>query len=194
MFSGIIAAIGELRHMTPSAAGIRASIHPGTLDLSDLNTGDSIAVNGICLTIVALAPNVVTVDISRETLMCTTGFSEGGAVNLEKSLKLGDRISGHFVFGHVDGVGEVADCTSDGDCLVATITAPQELARFLAPKGSIAVNGVSLTINEVSASEFAVNLIPHTLSSTNLKSLQRGSRVNLEVDMLARYVERMLAR
>jgi riboflavin synthase len=180
--------------MTPSAAGIRASIHPGTLDLSDLNTGDSIAVNGICLTIVALAPNVITVDISRETLMCTTGFSEGDAVNLEKSLKLGDRISGHFVFGHVDGVGEVADCTRDGDCLVATIAAPQDLARFLARKGSIAVNGVSLTINEVSASEFAVNLIPHTLSSTNLKSLQHGSRVNLEVDMLARYVERMLVR
>lgn len=193
MFSGIIAAIGEVRHVNATGTGLRISIHPGALDLIDLQTGDSVAVNGVCLTTVALAPGVLTMDVSHETLNCTTGFAEGDPVNLEKALKLGDRLSGHFVFGHVDGVGEVASCEPDGECIVASVSAPQTLARYLAQKGSIAVNGVSLTINEVAANTFRVNLIPHTLVSTNLKDLKRGSRVNLEADMLARYVERFIS-
>ncbi|MGH8717817.1 MAG: riboflavin synthase [Burkholderiales bacterium] len=193
MFSGIIVAIGEVRHVSQSGAGLRISIHPGMLDLSDVQTGDSVAVNGVCLTTVALAPNVVTMDVSRETLNCTTGFAEGDAVNLEKALKLGDRLSGHFVFGHVDGVGEVATCERDEDCVVLSVAAPPTLAKYLAQKGSIAVNGVSLTVNAVAGNIFRVNLIPHTLASTNLKLLKRGSRVNLEADMLARYVERFIS-
>jgi riboflavin synthase len=192
MFSGIVAAVGEVRHVTPSGTGVRVSIHPGTLDLADLQTGDSVAVNGACLTVVALAPNVVTVDVSRETLDCTSGFAEGEAVNLEKSLKLDDRVSGHLVSGHVDAVGEVKRCEGGGNCVVMTIKAPDTLAKFLARKGSIAVHGTSLTINDVKGSEFTVNLIPHTLAASNLKLLEAGSKVNLEVDMLARYVERIL--
>lgn len=193
MFSGIIVAIGEVRHVGQSGGGLRISIHPGMLDLNDVQTGDSVAVNGVCLTTVALAPNVVTMDVSRETLNCTTGFAEGDAVNLEKALKLGDRLSGHFVFGHVDGVGEVTTCERDGDCVVLSVAAPPTLAKYLAQKGSIAVNGVSLTVNAVAGNIFRVNLIPHTLASTNLKLLKRGSRVNLEADMLARYVERFIS-
>jgi riboflavin synthase len=192
MFSGIIAAVGEIRHVSESGTGLRISIHPGTLDLSDVQSGDSVAVNGVCLTAVALAPNVITMDVSRETLSCATGFAEGDAVNLEKALKLGDRLSGHFVFGHVDDVGEVTGCESDGECRVVSVEAPQALTKYLAQKGSIAVNGVSLTINEVAGSTFRFNLIPHTLASTNLKLLRSGSKVNLEADMLARYVERLL--
>jgi riboflavin synthase len=192
MFSGIIAAVGEVRHVTSSGAGSRVSVHPGALDLTDLQVGDSVAVNGVCLTLIALAPNVLTVDISRATLNCVCGFAERDAVNLEKSLKLDDRLSGHFVFGHVDGTGAVARCKADGSSVVLAVEAPGGLAKYLARKGSIAVNGVSLTINEVFGSEFTVNLIPHTLSATNLKLLRMGSEVNLEVDMLARYVERIL--
>ncbi|MGH8728234.1 MAG: riboflavin synthase [Burkholderiales bacterium] len=193
MFSGIIAAVGEVRHASESGTGLRISVHPGTLDMSDVQSGDSIAVNGACLTVVALAPNVITVDVSRETLNCTTGFGEGDRVNLEKSLKVGDRLSGHFVFGHVDGVGEVRECEPDGDCVVLSIAAPDALAKYLTPKGSIAVNGVSLTLNSVEKGVFSVNLIPHTLASTNLRLVSRGAKLNLEADMLARYVARFLS-
>ena len=193
MFSGIVSAVGEVKHVSPSGSGLRISVYPGSLDVSDLQTGESVAVNGVCLTIVALAPNVLTVDVSRETMSCTTGFAEGDAVNLEKALKISDRLSGHFDSGHVDGVGEVADCQADGNSVIATIVAPPLLHKYLARKGSITVNGVSLTINEVSGGRFLVNLIPHTLSATNLRLLQRGSSVNLEADMLARYVERMMS-
>lgn len=192
MFTGIIAASGEVRHVTPSATGLRISIHPGTLDLSDVQSGDSVAVNGVCLTAVALAPNVMTMDVSRETLRCITGFAEGDSVNLEKSLRMGDQLGGHFVFGHVDGVGVVKSCESDGDCVSLVVEAPKELTSYLAQKGSVALNGVSLTINEVTESEFRVNLIPHTLATTNLRLLRRGSKINLEIDMLARYVGRFL--
>jgi len=148
-------------------------------------------VDGVCLTAVALAPGAFVVDISRETLDCTVGFPLGREVNLEKSLRLADRLGGHLVSGHVDGVGTVTRFEQAGESWLLAIEAPRDLARYIARKGSIAVNGVSLTVNRVAGSEFEINLIPHTLAETNLRDMAHGVRVNLEIDMLARYVERM---
>ena len=158
-----------------------------------MQLGDSIAVNGVCLTVIALDGNAFTVDVSRETLNCTVALDAINApVNLEKALRLSDRLGGHLVSGHVDGVGEVVAFDDLGESWKLLIRAPQALAKFIAIKGSITVNGVSLTINQVQGNEFALNLIPHTLAMTNLKNLTAGSRVNLEVDLIARYVERMM--
>ena len=159
-----------------------------------MKTGDSIAVNGVCLTVVALAAARVDFEVSRETLACTAGFGEGVHVNLEKSLRLADRLGGHLVSGHVNGVGRVARFDAVGDNRLLAVTVPPELARYIARKGSVAVNGVSLTVNAVSAENgatFEVNLIPHTLAVTNLNELAAASKVNVEVDMLARYTERL---
>lgn len=193
MFSGIIADIGSISQATDRDGGLRLAIATSALDLSDVQAGDSIAVNGVCLTVVAHTVDSFTVDVSRETLNCTEGLDAIGApVNLEKALRLADRLGGHLVSGHVDGAGEVVEFTDLGESWDLVVRAPQALARYIAIKGSITLNGVSLTINRVNGSEFSVNLIPHTLAMTNLKSLRAGSRINLEIDLIARYVERMM--
>ena len=191
MFTGIIQAIGRIQEFEARGADARMVIQVGGLDLSDVALGDSIAVNGVCLTAVALTPASFTVDVSAETLRCTAGFAPGAEVNLEKALRLADRLGGHLVSGHVDGLGTVHRFAAVGESHQLDIDAPIELARYIIRKGSITVNGVSLTVNAVNGARFALNLIPHTLEMTMLKHLQAGSRVNLEVDMIARYVERM---
>ena len=193
MFSGIVADIGTIDRAEERDGGLRLSVSTGALDLSDVQIGDSIAVNGVCLTVVKKAGNTFSVDVSRETLDCTAGLDEQGApVNLEKALRLSDRLGGHLVSGHVDGVGEAVTFADLGESWKLVVRAPQVLAKYIAAKGSISINGVSLTINRVNGSEFSVNLIPHTVAMTNLKNLRAASRVNLEVDMIARYVERMM--
>jgi riboflavin synthase len=191
MFTGIVEAVGRIKHLSPLEAGLRLSIAPGSLDLADMKTGDSVAVNGVCLTVVALAPGTLTVDVSQETLTCTCGLDGPGEVNLEKALRLDDRLGGHLVTGHVDGVGTVTRFERVGECHTLSVRAPTGLGRYIARKGSIAVHGVSLTVNEVAGDEFTVNLIPFTLEATTLKDLASGARVNLEVDLIARYVERL---
>lgn len=194
MFTGIIQAVGHIQSLTERSGGdARVTIAGGGLDLDDVAIGDSIAVNGVCLTVVEKGPAHFSVDVSEETFSCTVGFAPGEAVNLEKALRLADRLGGHLVSGHVDGVGEVLRITPVGDSVRFDICAPQALERYLAPKGSIAVNGVSLTVNRVQGAEFSINLIPHTLEATMLRNLKPGDRVNLEADMLARYAERLLA-
>ena len=192
MFTGIIQAIGRIHEFEARGADARMVINGGGLDFSDVALGDSIAVNGVCLTAVALTPDSFTVDVSAETLRCTEGFVPGAEVNLEKALRLADRLGGHLVSGHVDGVGTVHRFAPVGESFLLEIDAPPALARYIIRKGSITVNGVSLTVNAVDGSRFALNLIPHTLEMTTLKNLKAGSRVNLEVDMIARYVERMM--
>ena len=193
MFTGIVEAQGAVSKSMSTGKDVRVSISAGTLDLSDVRVGDSIAVSGCCLTVVSLGPESFDVDVSQETLSCTAGFAAGDAVNLEKSLRLSDRLSGHLVSGHVDGVGEVVQMVRLGESWLLEVRMPPPLAKYLARKGAITVNGVSLTVNRVEDDRFAVNLIPHTVAVTNLQSLVSGSRVNLEVDLLARYVERLLA-
>jgi riboflavin synthase len=192
MFTGIVAAVGRIERVAPRAGGLRLAIDAGSLDLGDVAIGDSIAVNGCCLTVVRLAAPRFEVDVSQETIDCTTGLDAAGEVNLEKSLRLADRLDGHLVSGHVDGVGEVVAFEPAGESQRLVVRAPAELARYIARKGSIAVQGVSLTVNRVEGREFEINLIPHTLAVTTLKALAPGARVNLEVDLIARYVERML--
>jgi riboflavin synthase len=194
MFSGIIADVGHIANAADREGGLRLTINTNTLGLDDVQLGDSIAVNGVCLTVIALDGNAFTVDVSRETLNCTVGLDSLNApVNLEKALRLSARLGGHLVSGHVDGVGEVVAFDDLGESWKLLIRAPQLLAKFIAIKGSITVNGVSLTINQVQGNEFALNLIPHTLAMTTLKNLTGGGRVNLEVDLIARYVERMMS-
>ncbi|MBU1264419.1 MAG: riboflavin synthase [Thiobacillus sp.] len=191
MFTGIIQSIGRIHEYEARGADARMVIAGGGLDLSDVAPGDSIAVNGVCLTAVTLTPDSFSVDVSAETLRCTEGFMPGAEVNLEKALRLADRLGGHLVSGHVDGVGTVHRFVPVGESQLLEVDAPRELARYILRKGSITVNGVSLTVNHVDGARFALNLIPHTLEMTTLKHLQAGSRVNLEVDMIARYVERL---
>lgn len=192
MFTGIIEAVGRIKQVEQRDKGVRLTIASDRLDFSDVAVGDSIAANGVCLTVIALAGNAYTVDVSQESLSCTVGLGEPGEVNLEKAMRLSDRLGGHLVSGHVDGVGEVVKFEPVGESHLLAIRAPKELSRFIAPKGSITVNGVSLTVNEVRDGAFSINLIPHTVEVTTLKHLKPGARVNLEVDMLARYVDRLL--
>jgi riboflavin synthase len=191
MFSGIVAAVGTVRAVKPARGGVRLVVDSGRLGLKDVAAGDSIAVDGVCLTVVARRPRAFEADVSRATLACTTGFAAGRRVNLEKAMRLSDRIGGHPVSGHVDGVGRVTRRKAVGANRQLAVAAPRALAKYIARKGSIAVNGVSLTVNEVKGAEFEVNLIPHTLARTNLGRLRAGDRVNLEADLLARYAERL---
>ena len=193
MFTGIVAAVGHISKRRPLEQGVRLSIDAGGLDLSDLKIGDSIAHNGICLTVVKKLKAGYDVDVSLETLSCTTGLgaSGHGQLNLEKALRLADRLGGHLVAGHIDGVGEVTRLTRLGESYQLVIKAPKELAKYIARKGSITVDGVSLTTNSVAGRKFSINLIPHTWQVTTLKHLVVGAAVNLEVDLIARYVERM---
>jgi riboflavin synthase len=192
MFTGIVAAVGRIAAVTAAAGGASVRVDTADLALEDVAIGDSIAVNGVCLTVVTLLLGAFTVDVSHETLSCTVGFEPGAPVNLEKALRVSDRLGGHLVSGHVDGIGTVSRADALGGNRLLAIDTPPALAKYVARKGSIAVNGVSLTVNEVSGTRFSVNLIPHTLQATNLNALQTGSRVNLEVDMLARYLERLI--
>ncbi|MGB7481391.1 MAG: riboflavin synthase [Burkholderiaceae bacterium] len=201
MFTGIIAAIGKITDVQPlgtgTDAGVRLTVDAGGLPLADVALGDSIAINGACMTVIAKAANGFTVDVSRESLNRTVGLDAPGEVNLEKALTLADRLGGHLVSGHVDGLGTVASFAPVGESMELVIDAPAELGKYLAFKGSIVVNGVSLTVNAVTdgahACRFSINLIPHTTEVTTLKQLRAGDRVNLEVDLIARYVERMLS-
>jgi riboflavin synthase len=193
MFTGIVQAVGTIESVTPLEGGVRLTIETGGLELSDVALGDSICVQGACLTVVAAAERRLSFDVSRETLDCTAGLARPGNVNLEKSLALGDKLGGHLVTGHVDGIGEVLAFDAAGESRLLRVRAPQELARYIARKGSVTIDGVSLTVNRVENADFEVNLIPHTLEVTTLKRLAPGARVNLEVDLLARYIERMLA-
>jgi len=192
MFTGIVQAEGRIVEVGPHGGDRRLTIAGGGLDMSDVALGDSIAVNGVCLTVIAHDAEKFQVHVSAETLRCTTGLGVPGGVNLEKALRLSDRLGGHLVSGHVDGLGEVTRFEQAGDCMLLAIRAPHALSRYIATKGSITVDGVSLTVNIVERDDFTINLIPHTLEVTTLKRLKPGSRVNLEVDLIARYVERML--
>jgi riboflavin synthase len=193
MFSGIIADVGTITRAEDRDGGLRLSVETHALGMDDVQLGDSIAVNGVCLTVVKKEGDVFTVDVSRETLNCTIGLEAQGAhVNLEKALRLADRLGGHLVSGHVDGVGEVLSFTDLEESWTLTVRAPQALAKYIAVKGSITINGVSLTVNEVQGTVFNVNLIPHTLLMTTFKELHAGAKVNLEIDLIARYVERMM--
>jgi riboflavin synthase len=203
MFTGIVSGIGQIIDAQPAPGGaaqgkrLVVQAPPGYLD--DVQGGDSIALNGACMTVTAFdkATARFTLDISAESLDKTAGLGECGAVNLEKALRAHDRMGGHLVSGHVDGIGQVSHFAALGEHFELRVRAPRELARFLAYKGSITVNGVSLTVNRVSDAaqhcEFSINLIPHTLQQTTLGGLKVGTRVNLEVDLIARYVERMLS-
>jgi len=193
MFTGIVQAVGRIERFQPEAAGARLRVHAGGLDLSDVALGDSIAVNGCCLTVVARDGTGFEMDVSLETLDCTAGLEAGARVNLEKALRASDRLGGHLVTGHVDGAGVVRSVEPVGNNRVLHFTMPAALCRYVARKGSVAVNGVSLTVNAIHGDGFAVNLIPHTLAATNLGELRGGERVNLEIDLIARYVDRMLA-
>ena len=194
MFTGIVQAVGLIATAQAMSDGLKLTLDAGTLGLSDLGVGDSVAVSGCCLTIVSIDQTKLTFDVSAETLRCTARLDRPGPVNLEKALRLSDRLGGHLMSGHVDGVGIVTRferAASDGENVELEIEAPADLARFIASKGSIAVDGVSLTINAVAGRRFSVNVIPHTLAVTTLGSLASGARVNLEVDMIARYVARL---
>ncbi|MDV6343099.1 riboflavin synthase [Nitrosomonas sp. Is37] len=193
MFTGIIEAIGEIKQTTQKPNALGLQIAPGKLEMSDVKAGDSIAVNGVCLTVTSLANDFFTVDISEETLRCTYGLNKvGNYVNLEKAMRLTDRLGGHLVSGHVDGVGEVTKFEQVGENYLLTIKSPPSLLKYIAVKGSITVNGVSLTVNRIHDDILEINLIPHTLAETNLKYLKPGERLNLESDMLARYVARLM--
>jgi riboflavin synthase len=195
MFTGIIQAIGQIERVSTvpsdSAQDINLSIAVNGLDMSDVEVGDSIAVNGICLTAVSVSKTHFEADVSQETLSCTVGLDGPRAVNLEKALRLSDRLDGHMVSGHVDGVGQIVRFEPVGDCMLLALRVPNAMSRYIAVKGSIAIDGVSLTVNTVEKDTFSVNLIQHTLAMSTLNSLGVGSRVNLEVDLIARYVERM---
>lgn len=201
MFTGIVAAVGKISSITPlgeePGAGVRLNVDAGDLPMDDVALGDSIALNGACMTVVSKTGNGFAVDVSRESLNRTAGLDAIGEVNLEKALTLADRLGGHLVSGHVDGLGTVLRFDPVGESMELIVEAPRDMARYLAYKGSVVVNGVSLTVNQVrdteKGCEFSINLIPHTVQVTTLKHLKPGTRVNLEIDLIARYVERMLS-
>ncbi|KAG8149389.1 riboflavin synthase [Burkholderia catarinensis] len=201
MFTGIVAAVGRIESIqslgTSADAGVRLTVLAGGLDLADVALGDSIAIQGACMTVIEKTDAAFDVEVSRESLNRTVGLAEPGDVNLEKALRAHDRLGGHIVSGHVDGLGTVSRFAPVGESHELRIVAPRELGRYLAYKGSITVNGVSLTVNTVDdradGCEFSINLIPHTVEVTTLRHVKTGDQVNLEVDMIARYVERMLS-
>jgi riboflavin synthase len=201
MFTGIVAAVGRIESIQPLGsapeAGVRLTVHAGTLGLDDVELGDSIAIQGACMTVIAKTAHTFDVDVSRESLNRTAGLGQAGDVNLEKALRAHDRLGGHIVSGHVDGLGTVTRFEPVGESFELRVLAPRDIGRYLAYKGSITVNGVSLTVNAVEdrddGCEFSINLIPHTVEVTTLKHLVPDAQVNLEIDLIARYVERMLS-
>lgn len=194
MFTGIIAAVGQLKSLQSVGGDIRLHIDSAKLDLNDVKLGDSIAVNGVCLTVVEMASRSLQFDVSQETLQRTSlgQLKTGSEANLEKALAVGDRLGGHMVSGHVDGLGEVLSKTASARSWQYKIKVPAELERYIAEKGSITIDGVSLTVNGVFDGGFDINIIPHTLEETIIKHYQTGTKVNLEVDLIARYLERLL--
>lgn len=195
MFTGIVQAVGRIANVAKQGDGLRIAVDAGVHEFADVAVGDSVCVSGCCLTVVAIHGATLEFDVSSETQRCTTGLDATGDVNLELALRVGDRLGGHMTSGHVDGVGKVTRFAAiAGDAYGSwflEIEAPAELARFIAAKGSIAMDGVSLTVNAVAGACFAVNLIPHTLNVTTLKRLAPGAAVNLEIDIVARYVHRL---
>jgi riboflavin synthase len=194
MFTGIIQAIGTIATLESKGQDVRARVQTGKLDLSDVQLGDSIAVNGVCLTAVELPGDGFWADVSGETLSRTTfgGLHTGSQVNLEKALTPTTRLGGHLVSGHVDGIGEIISRSSDGRSERFVVRAPDDLAKYIAEKGSICVDGISLTVNSISGAEFELNIVPHTLDETTMSAFKPGTHVNLEVDVIARYLERLL--
>lgn len=192
MFTGIIESVGKLEKSVPLEDGVRWTLSTGSLSLEGVRLGDSIAVNGVCLTVIRFTDREFDADVSRASLQVIRPVSLGQRVNLERALKFGDALGGHLVSGHVDGVGRVTTFEAVGESHRLEIEAPFVLAKFIAKKGSIAVDGVSLTVNEVAGARFEINLIPHTISHTRFAELQVGDPVNLEVDLIARYCERLL--
>ena len=194
MFTGIVQDVGRVQACERRGGDVRLVIAGGRLELSGVRVGDSLCVQGCCLTVTELQGQTFAADVSRETLSLTTlgELKPGAAVNLEPALRAGDALGGHLVSGHIDGVARVTAVSDDARSQRLTIEAPAALARYLAPKGSVAVDGVSLTINSVDAVSFGVNIIPHTQTTTTLGALTAGARVNLEVDQVARYVARLL--
>ena len=194
MFTGIIQAIGKIAALERRGGDARLRVQAGKLDLADVKLGDSIAVSGVCLTVIELSAKDFTVDVSGETLARTTlgGLKPGAAVNLEKALLPTTRLGGHLVSGHVDGIGKVLDRRQDARSVRFGVAVPRELGKYIAEKGSVCINGVSLTVNAVRDAEFEVNIVPHTLAETTLGELAPGHAVNIEVDLLARYLERLL--
>jgi riboflavin synthase len=191
MFAGIVTHVGRIESSKPLGDGMRLRIAVKDFAMEEVKIGDSIAIQGVCHTVVAKSADAFEVDSSRATLDVTTGLEAGREVNLEKSLRLADRIDGHLVYGHVDGVGRVEAFDDLGGSMRLLVEAPLQIARYIARKGSITVDGVSLTVNAVEHATFEVNIIPHTKAVTTLRHLTPGAQVNLEVDMLARYVERL---
>lgn len=194
MFTGIIQALGSINSIASRGGDMRLSIRTGRLDLADVALGDSIATNGVCLTVIDLPGGGFEADVSRETLELTTlhRLQPGSPVNLEKALTLSTRLGGHLVSGHVDGVGSVLERREDARSIRFVIQAPPHLAKYIAHKGSICVDGVSLTVNRVDGNRFDLNIVPHTLQETIMLDYQPGSQVNLEVDLIARYLERLM--
>jgi riboflavin synthase len=195
MFTGIIQAIGKIVRVEARGGDTRLAIDAGDLDLADVGLGDSLCVSGVCLTVVELDDLSFAADVSVETLSCTTlgMLKSGECVNLEKSLRLADRLGGHLVSGHVDGVGRVISVEPDARSQRWRFEVPAALSRYIAAKGSVCIDGVSLTVNDVAGDSFGVNLIPHTIEATTFRSKQAGDAVNIEVDIVARYVERLQA-
>lgn len=194
MFTGLIQSVGVLHRLEPRGGDVRLSLDVGTLSLAGVALGDSIAVNGVCLTAVTLTERGFAADVSRETLNLTTlgALKPGARVNLEKALTLSTPLGGHLVSGHVDGVGTLLERQDDARSWRLRIQAPDELARYIAHKGSICVDGISLTVNRVAGAVFELNIVPHTLEQTTIGDYRPGTRVNLEVDLIARYLERLL--
>jgi riboflavin synthase len=195
MFTGIVQGVGRIRSVEPHGGDVTMWIETGDVPLAGVGIGGSIAVNGCCLTAIELEPHAFKADLSRETLSLTTAgqWLPGTAVNLEKALTAGQALGGHYVTGHVDGVGQVVGRHDDARSVRVEFEVPAELARYIARKGSVTVDGVSLTVNGASGARFDVNLVPHTLEVTILGGYRPGSRVNLEVDIIARYLERLVA-
>ena len=195
MFTGIIQSKGSIKEIFSSSDGARLKINTNALDLSDSKVGDSIAIDGVCLTVTELTESSFTADISNETLTCTTfsALKQGKNVNLERSLRVNQGIDGHLVSGHVDGIGAVNSIEKDGDSVRIKIEVQDNIIKYIAKKGSICINGVSLTVNSVENNFFDVNIVPHTLSATTLGDLSLQSNVNIEIDQIARYVERLLS-
>lgn len=194
MFTGIILAVGRLAKLEPKGGDVRLTVQTGKLPLTDAQLGDSIAVNGVCLTAVELGAQHFCADVSRETLSRTTlgQWSVGRALNLEPALTPNTRLGGHIVSGHVDGIGTVLERYADGRSERFVIEAPASLAKYIAEKGSICVDGISLTVNSIDGARFGLNIVPHTLQETTLGEIRPGAAVNLEVDLIARYLERLL--